>query len=476
MLEISLLLVALFSLVALTRWEHGMYLAVLMAFLQDPLRKLIEGQPPYFILLVAVVFGAAVFGASASRVPLSPNAIIGWRRFMHVPFQLYVGIVLIQAVHSLLRFGNPMVPVLGLINYLTPFIALVFVYSFAARGGIRRVRALFGFYLVCAMTALSTLYLQLAGFDWQVLGEVGSGIQIHGYGTILTAYCGTFRASEIAAWHAATCACFTILLLSERKVTLGRLIVAAAIVAVLVSLGILTGRRKMLVMVAIFVCAYVALLAVFLRGARGPALAAAFIGMLVYVGGVFSFEAEPGEFVDRSAEYSLHIARSRDVFGDVPDRFTELGLAPIMWAYDWFGFFGGGLGIGTQGVQHLANLGDHIGAAEGGLGKLTLELGIPGVFIVLMLGVALLRHIWSILHDVSRHSAPITRLACGLVAFLIANAASFSVATQTYGDVFVLLFLGSALGTLLATPLMIAPQIVPRYYSRPRLQPLHLRS
>jgi hypothetical protein len=43
-------------------------------------------------------------------------------------------------------------------------------------------------------------------------------------------------------------------------------------------------------------------------------------------------------------------------------------------------------------------------------------------------------------------------LAYGLVAYLIANAAVFSVATQAFGDLFVLLMLGWATGFLLALP------------------------
>ena len=71
---------------------------------------------------------------------------------------------------------------------------------------------------------------------------------------------------------------------------------------------------------------------------------------------------------------------AKTAFGDAPERFVEIGIAPIMWAYDRFGLFGAGLGVGTQGTQYFggdAEIG--AGAAEGGLGKITLELGIPGL-------------------------------------------------------------------------------------------------
>jgi hypothetical protein len=53
-------------------------------------------------------------------------------------------------------------------------------------------------------------------------------------------------------------------------------------------------------------------------------------------------------------------------------------------------------------------------------------------------------------------------LACGLVALLVANAASFSVAAQAYGDLFILLFLGVCFGALLAIPTMVKREMSPQ--------------
>ena len=43
----------------------------------------------------------------------------------------------------------------------------------------------------------------------------------------------------------------------------------------------------------------------------------------------------------------------KSVFGDVPDRFTKLGVAPIGWAYSRYGLLGAGLGAGSQGAQAI---------------------------------------------------------------------------------------------------------------------------
>jgi hypothetical protein len=47
-------------------------------------------------------------------------------------------------------------------------------------------------------------------------------------------------------------------------------------------------------------------------------------------------------------------------------------------------------------------------------------------------------------------------MAYGLIAFLVANAATFSIATQAYSDLFILLILGWCLGFLLAMPVLAA--------------------
>src|SRR5262249_6634616 len=110
-----------------------------------------------------------------------------------------------------------------------------------------------------------------------------------------------------------------------------------------------------------------------------------------------------------SADYSLYVQRTETVFRDAPSRFVQLGLAPIMEAYDNFGLFGAGLGVGTQGTHHFGGGGQ--AAAEGGLGKITLELGVPGLFVIVWFSILLFRHLWSIMRLASRHSPRIARLS-----------------------------------------------------------------
>jgi hypothetical protein len=161
----------------------------------------------------------------------------------------------------------------------------------------------------------------------------------------------------------------------------------------------------------------------------------------------------------KSSDYSVYVERSQNVFQDAPARLFELGFQPVMWAYDSFGLFGAGLGVGTQGTQHFGGGGAIAGAAEGGLGKITLELGIPGLFVMGWLAILISRQLWLIMRGASRHSVRMGRLSFGLFSFLAANLAGFSVATQAYGDFFILLILGWTLGFLLAVPVLIEREV-----------------
>jgi O-antigen ligase len=131
-----------------------------------------------------------------------------------------------------------------------------------------------------------------------------------------------------------------------------------------------------------------------------------------------------------------------------------------MWTYDKYGLFGAGLGTGTQGTQHFGGGGAvGSGAAEGGLGKITLELGIPGLFVMGWIAIVIFRYLWQIMRLASRHSRRLGRLSFGFFSFLVANLAGFSVATQAFGDLFILLILSWTLGFLLAVPILVEREV-----------------
>lgn len=469
MSELAFALVFLAAVVAVSDWRKGLMLCVLTGVLQDPLRKLTPDQPAYFVLLVGAVFAAAVLGAILRRTRLSPNAIQGWKSQMGKPINVYLLLVALQAVHSLARFGSPMLTGIGLMAYLAPIPAVVFAYQFAVRRNMAGTRGWMWFYVAVSMLGLSGVYLEYQEFEWTVLGEVGVGLTIYDVGTVLKAYSGFFRSSEIAAWHAAAVSCFLFILLIGRKFTPPRIVLVLAMVGLLVSLGMLTGRRKMLVEVLVFVSAYVFLVAWFQRRATRMAVVAAVVGVLGYVVAVGMISPDEEESstkrlsLDPNERYRHYTVRGASVFDDIPKRFDELGVQPVMWAVNEYGWFGAGLGTGSQGVQHvLTSASINRGAAEGGLGKITMELGVPGLLLVAWLAIAFGRYIRKLLAVITITSPPHARIAYGLAAFLIANSAAFSVATQAFGDLFVLLMMGWTAGFLLAMPVLASRAVEAR--------------
>jgi len=452
---LALALVLPAAVVAAIDWRKGLFAMLVVAFLQDPLRKLAVDKPVYFTVLAGVVFGFAYMRAQSHRWFL-PSQIPGWNHFLRLPSVLIVAVLVAQAVNSVARYGNPMIAGISALSYLAPLPAMLAGYWFAVKAGRAGVERWMTAYLIGAIIVLPGIVLEYLGLDWPVLGDVGEGFQLFQEDTILTAHAGFFRASEIAAWHTATVVCFLLLLSSLRKLSARQIGAAGAITVALLAIGILTGRRKIFVEIVIFMSAYVSLFLLFGKG--GVRLAT-----MVFVAGLLSYGAltwwaveRPSEFAGHDAmRYQRYAERSASVGSAIADRVVGLGLDTVQWAVEDYGWLGGGLGIASQGAQHFGGGAEvYGGAGEGGLGKITAELGVPGLLIALWFGIAALRYGRTVLMFVSGRSTTVARLAYGLAAFLVANLAVFFVATQVFGDLFVLLLLGLVSGFFVATPVL----------------------
>ena len=463
--ELALLIVGCAALLALNSWRTTLVLCTLVGILQDPLRKLVPGQPVYFVALVGVVFAAGWLGAYAARVPLQPRAIYGWQRNVGAPFSLFVFIAIAQAAHSFALFRSVPMTGIGLLSYFSAAPAIVLAYQYAVRFGTSGINRWMWTYVVLASLALVGVYLEYIGVGWSTLGQVGEGLIIYDVSRALKAYAGFFRAAEIAAWHTVTIAAFAIILVFGKRRSLPGLVGACGLVIALIGIGTLTGRRKLLVQIALFACAYFGLFALFQRHSRKHAGLVAAIGVATYLVIATLTPAEPGErmyasrnlTVETDEIYQAYVLRTRSVVEDVGDRVHAFGFQPVAWAYEQWGFFGAGLGAGSQGTQHFgADALINRGAAEGGLGKITLELGVPGLIVIAWLTLAMVQFARRTLEYLAATSPPHARLGFGLAAFLITNAATFAMSTQAYGDIFILLCLGCATGFLFALPVLAA--------------------
>lgn len=459
--ELAFAVLFAFVLVSVFGWQTGFFMCVAMALLQDPMRKLAPGQPIYFLVFVGIVFAATWIGASVSRVRLAPQRMYGWPTF-RLPAVLFMILLAAQSAHAYARWESFALPAIGLISYLAPLPAVVLAYQFAIRGGLGQIQRLLWFYVGASLLWLSGVWIEFSGETWAVLGEVGVGQFIYDVGGKFRLPSGFYRAAEIAAWHVAATSAFLFVLLRGRKLSVPKTALVLIVVAFLVAIGLMTGRRKLLVNIAVFVSVFYFLRIWFLRGAAKWAMLTIVAGTVVFFalvgtmqpdGNERDFDAAPSS--DVSKRYSSLAKRGDTVWKAVPERIQNLGVGSVGWATGQFGWFGAGLGTGTQGGQHFGVGAGRFGyAAEGGSGKLALELGVPGLFIAAWLLIALFRHLNASMRVLSRQSDLHANFAFGLAAFLVANGASFLVATQAYGDVFVLLSLGWALGFLLAMPIV----------------------
>jgi len=115
-----------------------------------------------------------------------------------------------------------------------------------------------------------------------------------------------------------------------------------------------------------------------------------------------------------------------------------------------FGFLGAGLGSATQGVRHLTGHDEMVGWQEGGLGKLAVELGVPGLFAAAYLLFVVYR-VFMIIS--AHHDLPGTTqlIRAALFGIAVANFVTFIASAQAYSDPVLTLLTAFLVGCLLGT-------------------------
>ncbi len=447
MIELALLLIAVGLFACFVDLRVGLYATVAAGLLQDPLRKLIPGEPVYVTALVAVFAAVVFFGGLLRGQIQGLGALAGTDNRLRAPLEVFIFVIAAQSIVTLVTTGSGILAAIGLLIYLSPVGGLFLGYAFATRP--ERVAGLLWVYVALAALMMSGVYFSVAGFEWEILRPVGDPLFAYfletGVATILPS--GFFRAPEIAAWHGAAGALLALVLgASSRR---GRSIALGGALFVFFAVGVyLTGRRKFLIELAVFLPVCWLLLKHFRIGAARllPGIA---------VGAVFMvFVAGWGIFTNDTVD-TLREARQRSeepIVVQAVERVLDVTVYSIPDTLDRNGFWGAGAGVGSQGAQHFGG-GDLIVGygGEGGIGKLITELGVPGALVFVWLAVALARRTWRTLVIAARGSFRAAIFSVGLAAFLLSNAAVFVGAHQAYGDVTVVLLLGLCLGFVLAS-------------------------
>lgn len=432
-----------------SNWRALILLVVPIGFLQEPVRKLTPNQPVELQLTVVMIFVLAFLAAATRFGAPTMTPLSGKNKNTRTLLTLFIGLALIQSIQSLIRTGTPLVPMVGLLTYLLPMPALWVAYVYTRRpDDVRRFLMLY--MLAAGFTTLSVV-ASYRGIDSAAFRQIGDGPMVvyHQVTGVVELYCGYLRSPEVAAWHAAAAACTAITLAITFKGLFARVLAPPLVLSNLYVI-ILTGRRKALAIVALYVVTYVAgLLMARKKSSRLAAIGAISVGLALTAGMLV--------MAPESSVPNPHLERGASTIDDVWERFQKLGLESILWAYNAGGLFGIGTGAGAQGLQHVQGAVLQ-GSAEGGLGRIMLELGAPGLVLAVLCAVGVAKTARYCLSLAYHHSGPMFRLQLGLVAFIAANVPIFVGAAQIFGDPFVLLILGLNLGFILSTPRIIALQ------------------
>jgi hypothetical protein len=446
--------------VCFANWRTGVFICFVVGFLQDPVRKVVADQPVFFTALVGAPLAMTVLGAHLRRVRISFKPIHAWNKSLRLPLGLFVLLVLAQTVVGFINTGSVIIAGIGLLAYLAPLPAILLGYQFSRSA--RDIVKLIKFYVLGSILMVSGVYLSYLGYDWKTLISVGEGlIAFAPTGEKLVLYSGFFRSPEIAAWHAAASVCLLIILAAvisrQNFFKLG----AGALAPFLLGAILFTGRRKFLVEIFLFLSSYGLLLLWSQRSAIKSAalmrlalifasgVAAASVGYIYFASDVTTTNALP------------YYARGASVQQDVGERVSGLTAQSFQYVMAQNGVLGSGAGTGSQGAQHFGG-GSRLvgGAAEGGLGKVLAELGVPGLVLLLWLAISLARYLWSVLSVIKEGDPQLSKLALGLLAFLVTNGFVYAIAHQVFGDPFILIILGFFLGFVMAMPRMVQKPVV----------------
>lgn len=461
----ALTLIGIAVILSVRNWRTGILISVVVGFLADPVRKLVPGEPVYLSSIVLVVVAATMLGARRRGLRLGLRPIYSLAPGLRLPLVLFVLLVVAQSLHAFLNTGSPVIAAIGLIAYLAPIPGVLLGYYYAR--SLPDLSRFLKWYIALVLLMAAGIYADRLGFDGRALQSVGKDLITYSRtGGAVTLVQGFFRAPEIAAWHIAMGLSFLLLLVLTSRRTTSFALLSSVLCSFLAGALIFTGRRKGLVEVVMFLVVYTAFLAYFRKGALRAAIALS----LLALGGLVVVTVVGG---GRQLGIQPYIERGTTIGSAEAARVPRMSVEALKYVIRRNGILGAGAGTGSQGAQHFGGGSAIVGsAAEGGVGKIVAELGIPGLLFFLWLVAVAAHHVWRVSNVVARGGPARAGYAFGLVAFLIANALTFTIGHQVFGDPFVLYVIGIMTGFLLATPYLVErPRPDPRA-PYPRVRPV----
>ena len=437
MLLFIFILVAGACAVAVFRWRWGVFAAIVVGLLQDPLRKMVPGVPGYLAMCSVPVWITTLLMALASGEVSAHNFLSGFPRLSRwvSVFGLYL---LIPAALSLTYGkGSWQITLLGMIVYLAAFYFLAVGFRFP--GSPTSINHVLAFYAIGAGMILVGGPLDYFGLAEGVAAIGTEAMDMvwvtHRTGEALFMYTGFFRSPDVMGWHAALVIMLSVLMAAHSRGWIRAFWIALAVWGFL-NLWI-CGRRKMVAMLPVFG----GLMLLFAFRFRGVGRMVSMAGLLLIVVGVGWFG------VTRTYHATAIDTFYGSTMGDLDDRVVGHGIKAVVGTVQQAGFWGYGLGMAQQGVHHIHAEKPRLWQ-EGGPGKIFAELGVPGAILFLCLSGVLLATTYQIVGRLSDSSS--FYIYAGLLSILGSNMASAVVSAQIFGDLFITLFLAFMTGMLLS--------------------------
>jgi hypothetical protein len=444
------------SLVALYDWRKGCYGWILIAAIQDPVRKLIPGSPGILVLATVPVWLAIIIGALGRERGMLGQFRREYPKLVTIISLFMLSMVPAAVISATYGEGSWQLTLVGLFSYMSVLIGMVIGFAYPRRSS--DLIKLLGFYSVISGFMMSGTLMEYLGIrsGWRALGTEAMGFQwvrSHtGYAVGLIA--GFYRSPDVMGWHAVTTAMLasTLALRSKglnRAIWLG--ITAAGVVGAL-----LCGRRKMFLMLPLFA---LAMFWMYWRSRHRDRLSAVLAVIVLSCIIVFAVYQQIGS----NPELERYYFSESD---EVAERIYTHMFSVLVVTYQQSGFFGEGLGTATQGTHHL-----HVERPrtwqEGGLSRMLVELGVPGFICFLALAIILFATIISVITRYDKVS-PDFPIYAGLSGLFFANAGSFIVSHQIFGDPFINAFFAFLIGLIFSGARIILTSTSEEVlYSRP---------
>jgi hypothetical protein len=436
-----LILICVATACAIKDWRKGVFLMIIAGIIKDPIRKMVPDAPAYLALATVPIWGAILIGALIENPDVVKKFKIRYQRLT-----MALIIFLLSAVPAAIKSatfgsGSWKITLLGLFSYTSVIFGLYLGFIFNQKANY--LLALLKLYCVVTALMLTSTPMEYLGIakGWAALGTAAldaDWIQTSLYGTIVNMVAGFYRSPDVMGWHATALSMLSIILATNAKGKQRYIWIALAGWGLIGS--ILCGRRKMFFMLPAFISA---LTFIYFSVPNRFKLASviAIISISLLSGAFLYHRIGPSVSVEK-----YYFQKPDVVFG----RIEKHSIDSVIGTYIQSGIFGEGLGTATQGAQHISASRPRTWQ-EGGLSRVMVETGLPGFICFIYLTIILFFTIWyKIIKNPVFYDSADFSLRAGLTAFIFANAISFIVSHQIFGDPLIICFVSILFGSILS--------------------------